>query len=247
MNIIKIPSKSISHGGKRSKSAIRYLVFHYTGNPDDTARGNGNYFSPNGDNRRYAGAHYFVDENNIVQSIDDLLVAWAVGGSKYGNTASTGGGSMYGKITNYNSISIEMCSNNRVITAKTIANAVALGKMLMKKYNIPIERVFRHFDVTGKDCPGWYGWNGKGTSQKWEALKKQLAGKTNTQKTFESYKVRIIAEELNVRKEASAKSDIVTTVRKNQVFTIVKESEGGNWGKLKSGSGWIALKYTKKV
>ena len=34
-----------------------------------------------------------------------------------------------------------------------------LEKYLMKKYNIPKNRVVRHFDVNGKNCPGLVGWN----------------------------------------------------------------------------------------
>ena len=47
-------------------------------------------------------------------------------------------------------------------TEATLARAAALGRELMKKYNIPIERVVRHFDVTGKHCPAYFmeetGW-----------------------------------------------------------------------------------------
>ena len=31
--------------------------------------------------------------------------------------------------------------------------------MLMRKYGIPKERVVRHYDITGKLCPGIVGWN----------------------------------------------------------------------------------------
>jgi len=34
-------------------------------------------------------------------------------------------------------------------------------------------------------------------------------------------------------------------IRKNEVYSIVDEKNG--WGKLKSGAGWINLKYVKKV
>ena len=57
--------------------------------------------------------------------------------------------------------------------------------------------------------------------------------------------VRITASALNVRASASTGSKINTVVHKNEVYTIVEEKNG--WGKLKSGAGWISLKYTKKV
>lgn len=166
-----IKAKSISYGGARNANAIKYIVIHFTGNETDKAVSNAKYFRDG--NTRSAGAHYFVDDADVYQSIDDKRIAWAVGGSKYSDCAKTGGGTMYGKITNANSISIEMCSTGGKISDKTVENTVALTKKLMKKYDIPASHVYRHFDVTGKSCPGWAGWIGKDDS-KWKAFKKKL-------------------------------------------------------------------------
>ena len=62
---------------------------------------------------------------------------------------------------------------------------------------------------------------------------------------FESYVVRITASVLNVRSGPSTNYKINTTVKKNDLYTIVDEKNG--WGKLKSGAGWISLNYAKKV
>lgn len=62
---------------------------------------------------------------------------------------------------------------------------------------------------------------------------------------FEPYLVRITEQELNVRQGAGIEYNVNTVVRKNEVFTIIAECNG--WGKLKSGAGWINLKYTEKV
>ena len=52
---------------------------------------------------------------------------------------------------------------------------------------------------------------------------------------------------LNIRKEATASSAITGKLAYNDpnVYTIVEVKNG--WGKLKSGIGWINLKYTKRV
>lgn len=191
-----LTAKSLSYGSTRSASKIKYIVLHYTGNKTDTAKGNANYFSPSGDNTRKAGAHYFVDDTTVYQSIPDTRTAWAVGGSKYSDCKSTGGGTMYGTITNSNSISIEMCSKNGAITDATITNAVALTKQLMSKYGIPASHVYRHFDVTGKQCPGWSGWTGK-NAPKWTALKQKLTStevERSTDNMTETEVRKIIAE-----------------------------------------------------
>ena len=159
-----------NYGVRRSSSAIKYLIYHYTGNQTDTAANNANYFK---NNIRQASAHYFVDDSTVYQSVPDLTTAWAVGDRKYSDCSATGGGTMYGKITNTNSISIEMCSVNGGISEATAANAIALGKEIMAKYNIPVSNVYRHFDVSGKHCPGWEGWYGNDSS-KWTAFKNSL-------------------------------------------------------------------------
>ena len=159
-----------NYGGSRAASQIKYLVFHYTGNDGDAARNNAAYFQ---NNVVKASAHYFVDDACVYRSVPDLRVAWAVGGSKYANADLTGGGTMYGIITNTNSISIEMCDTikNGVYQASeaTMENAAALGKHLMQVYNIPIENVYRHFDVTGKHCPSYLI-----NAEKWAAFKERL-------------------------------------------------------------------------
>lgn len=159
-----------NYGGSRAAGQIKYLVFHYTGNDGDTAVNNAAYFR---DNVVEASAHYFVDDDTVWRSVPDLKVAWAVGGQKYANADLTGGGALYGVVTNANSLSIEMCDTvrNGVYQASeaTMANAAALGRELMVKYNIPIENVVRHFDVTGKHCPSYLI-----NDQKWQAFKQRL-------------------------------------------------------------------------
>ncbi len=130
---------------KGRKQPIQYIVVHYTANNGDTAQGNGIYFSqPN----RNASAHYFVDENTIVQSIKDDNTAWHCGAKSY----------RYEKCRNDNSIGVEMCSekdNNGQyhINEQTQNTAIVLVRRLIEKYNIPLENVLHHYDITGKICP----------------------------------------------------------------------------------------------
>ena len=130
---------------KGRKEPIEYIVVHYTANNGDRAEGNGKYFSqPN----RNASAHYFVDENTIVQSVYDENTAWHCGAKNY----------RYDKCRNDNSIGVEMCSEKDnsgqyYINQQTQNTAIAVVKMLMEKYNIPLKNVLRHYDVTGKMCP----------------------------------------------------------------------------------------------
>lgn len=72
-----------------------------------------------------------------------------------------------------------------------------------------------------------------------------IGSSQKTNNTSSAYQVKITADVLNVRAGAGVGHKINTTVKKNEVYTIVSESNG--WGKLKSGAGWISLEYTKRV
>lgn len=60
---------------------------------------------------------------------------------------------------------------------------------------------------------------------------------------------RILAKELNVRYKPTTTSEVVSHVHRGENHTVVQVVEGGNmrWGKLKSGVGWISLKYAVPI
>ena len=125
---------------------INWICLHFTANNGDTAKNNADYFA-----REVveASAHYFVDPNEIYQSVKDTDTAWHCGRER--------GGSYYNDCRNANSIGIEMCSVIRndvyVIPEETMKRAAKLVRELMAKYHVPVSRVCRHYDVTHKDCP----------------------------------------------------------------------------------------------
>ena len=65
----------------------------------------------------------------------------------------------------------------------------------------------------------------------------------------DTYRVKVTASELNIRKDAGTANAIIGVIRDKGVYTIVAEKtvSGQKWGKLKSGAGWICLEYTQKV
>ena len=332
-NIIK--QTSYSNTSVCNNRPLKYIVIHYTAGTTSrtgTAYNTAVMFS---NPSIYASADFIVDDATIVQFNPDIKnrYCWHCGDNKNYNK----GGSYYGLCQNYNSIGIEVCSTNSTgritnandqyfnFTDAVVNKAIELTKYLMKIYNIPASNVIRHYDVTGKYCPGIIGWNAdSGSDAKWKAFKAKLTdtasttstttnNKTNTttatktsttaintdnlyriRKTwsdsksqigayknlesaksvadnnkgyyvfdskgnivypkttstnsFKSYTVKITADVLNVRKGAGISYAVVTTVKQNEVYTIVDENNG--WGLLKaykSGrNGWISLAYTQK-
>lgn len=163
-------SNRANYGSQRALGKIKYIVVHYTANDGDSDEGNGNYFA---NNKVGASAHYFVDGDSVTQSVPDNYAAWSVGDKKYSNCHKTGGGKFYGQCTNTNSLSIELCDEVRNgkldFSPATIENAVELIKAKMKQYNVDINHIIRHFDVTGKPCPLPFVDN-----DKWKAFKNTI-------------------------------------------------------------------------
>ena len=71
--------------------------------------------------------------------------------------------------------------------------------------------------------------------------------KNNTDNETNTFKVKVICDELNVRTGPSVNYDVTQTVKCGEVFTIT-EVKAGTWGKLKSKAGWINIgeKYCKR-
>lgn len=150
---MEILTKIISYNKSPRNQKPKYIVIHSTGNTNDTALNNWNYF--NGGNRG-ASADWFVDDINAIQVVDtDYYYSWAVGDGhgKYG-------------ISNSNSLSIEMCgTDNGNISETTMNNTIELVKKLQSKYGIDNNQVVRHYDASRKSCPyqfmnnNWSRWN----------------------------------------------------------------------------------------
>ena len=128
---------------KSSNKKNQYIVIHYVG-AVSSALNNAKYFKST---YRGASAHYFVDEKEIYRVVEDKNIAWHCGANTY----------RHSKCRNTNSIGIEMCcyKNNGTldVSDKVVERTIELVKELMAEYNIPVENVLRHYDVTGKNCP----------------------------------------------------------------------------------------------
>lgn len=223
-----------NYGGVRALNTIKYLVYHYTGNDGDTDEGNGKHFH---NHIVKASAHYFVDDDSVTQSVPDNYIAYSVGGK-----CQSSHHPLYKVCTNSNSISIEMCDcyKNGVveITDKTLENAIELGKMLMKKYNISIDHVIRHYDVNGKACPNC---NGLLNDDAWNAFKSRLNGapvaipKADTpapQKSGYDEWVARLQSELNEQFEKGLKVDGLKGPKTLSACITVKRGARGNITKL---------------
>lgn len=213
---------------------IKYIVIHYVG-ATGGAKANCDFFKTT---YRGSSAHYFVGHKGEVwQCVDDADVAWHCGATTYKHKTCR----------NSNSIGIEMCcrKDNKgrwYFEKETIDSTIELTKMLMKKYGVPEANVIRHYDVTGKRCPEPY----VADKAAWNDFKEAIGAKAAVSKpVVKEYKVKVTATSLNIREGAGTKFKVTGSIKDKGIYTIVQTQ--GDWGKLKSGAGWINLKYTKKV
>lgn len=150
MKIKKMYARKISFDSTkiRDRNKIKYIVIHYTGNTNDTAKNNAEFFALR--NTREAGAHFFVDSNgSVYKSIPMNRTAWSVGGLY---NKSNGASKYYGKCTNYNSVSIELCNCVEKYSFKQATATKQLIKYI-QKYCPNAKTIIRHWDVNGKTCP----------------------------------------------------------------------------------------------
>lgn len=223
-------AKSISYGNKRPLSNIKYIVIHYTGNKGDTAQNNLDYFA-NG-NTRQAGAHFFVDKKGKVgKSIAMSRTAWAVGGDH--RSGRKGEAAYFGKCTNANSVSIELCD----MCLKTNWEQMLVTRKLVKYIQSKCpnaKTVIRHWDVNGKECPAPF----IGTSnEKWIEFKRFITAGYK-------FKARVTK---NATLRSSAKISATNkkgTVKKGSVVNIVKMQN--NFGLTNDGY-WVTLNKLKEI
>lgn len=133
-----------SRPGIRLKS-VKNIIIHWVANPGTSAIANRNYFEnlKSGKNGIYASSQYIVGlDGEIVQCMPENEVAYHAGNLTY----------------NYNSIGIEICHPDW--TGKfndiTYNKVIEFLAELCKKYNLSVNKIIRHHDVTGKDCPKYY-------------------------------------------------------------------------------------------
>lgn len=220
------------------------ITIHNTAN-DASAKNEISYMISNNNKVSY---HYAVDDNRAVQGMPLDRNAWHAGdgGSGFGNRYTIG---------------IEICyskSGGDRFTKAEI-NAAELIARLMLQYGwgmdkIGTKTINTHQSRSGKYCP--HRTLDLGINRYYDIIRQkysELSGKPAPSVTpapapsndADSYLVKVTTGALNIREGAGTNTAVVGCIRDKGTYTIVETS--GNWGKLKSGLGWICLDYTNKA
>lgn len=167
INMYSRPNKKIN--------IIKGIVIHWVANPKTTALQNRNFFENRKDGKSgYGSAHYIISiDGSIIQCIPDNEMAYHVGASEYNLDAIK-------KLSAYPNdctIGIE-CSHidwTGKMTPETYYSLVELSIILLKKNNLTSNNLFRHFDITGKNCHKWFVEN----PDYWEVFKREVDANFN--------------------------------------------------------------------
>lgn len=121
---------------------VKGLVIHYTANPGTSAQQNHDYFEGLKDSRiTKASSHFIIGmEGEIIQCIPSSEIAYA------------------SNERNADTMAIECCHLDETgeFTKETYDSLVHLTAWLLGKFDITVENVIRHYDVTGKECPRYF-------------------------------------------------------------------------------------------
>ena len=122
---------------------IRGIVIHYTANPGSSAQANRNYFEglQDGAEEIYASSHFIIGlEGEIIQCIPSTEISYA------------------SNDRNEDTLSIECCHPDEEgsFTDETYQSLVELTAWLCHHFEVPVQNVIRHYDVTGKECPKYF-------------------------------------------------------------------------------------------
>ena len=168
-----------------TKIVPRGLVIHWTANEGKGANAvaNRNYFNKP---TTEASAHYIVDDGQIVRCLPENEMGYHVGAKSYKPEAVA----RLSKYPNDCTIGIEMCVNADGSFGAMYQRTVELAADILKRYCWGVDKLWRHYDITGKNCPSYFvsddyahKYTGLTAQQAWAKFKAdvQLALRPNPQ------------------------------------------------------------------
>lgn len=155
LDVELLPINEYSRPGKELPE-VNGIVIHYTGNPGTTAMQNRDYFAGLAETHTTSASSHFIIglEGEIIQCVPCDEVAYA------------------SNERNSDTLSIECCIEDESgrFNSSTYQSLVELTAWLMGCYELDVDAVIRHYDVTGKRCPKYYVENGSS----WRAFKSDV-------------------------------------------------------------------------
>lgn len=161
--------------GEKGDNTPEWIIVHFVG-AKGQAMENARFFKTL---YRGSSAHYFADPKTIVQVVEDDTPAWHIGDGSRTGEGNFNGYIHPGGATNTNTIGIELCQDTSTgqdvwhwqFHPDTIRRAEWLIRQKQVEHKIDDAHVIRHYDASGKLCPGNWQYN---DWEKWWDLKDRL-------------------------------------------------------------------------
>lgn len=220
-----------------------------------------------------ACVHAFIDGNtgDVYQCLPWNHRGWHGGSGKNGSCNNTHIGVEMCepaciKYTSGNKFTCSDMATARAVVQRTYDTAVQLFAHLCKTYKLdPLKDgvIISHKEGHKRGIASNHGdpehlWNQLGMGYTMDGFRRAVSAAMKTAEedvkqestslpgaSTASYKVRVSIDNLNIRTGAGTNYPKTGKYTGKGVFTIVETK--GNWGKLKSGAGWISLKYATKI
>jgi len=148
-------------GSETIVQKVEGIAMHWVENPGTSAEFNRNWFEGRKTGEHgYGSAHYIVDSSGIIQCIPDDEIAFHVGAGPFPSKRYTDNARR--TFTVYPSarlIGIELChpSWDGHFEPEVLWQSAWLAAGLCTKYDLePFFNIWRHYDITGKDCPKYW-------------------------------------------------------------------------------------------
>lgn len=228
---------------------LKGLVAHWTANTDKgaNATANRNYF--NGP-AMFASSHYISDDHSILRCVPDHEVAYHAGGLHYLADGENLRATHPSLTPNFFVLGLEMCVNSDGDWNLTRRNSVDLLAFLLHKYQFSLNDLYRHHDITGKDCPKMLLDATAWTNFKTE-IGQAMAALPNT--PFAQGRVSSVG--LNVRSGPGTQHGVLTQLKKGDEVHLYEET--GGWVRISPIStafptgkwvnkGFLSIFYTTK-
>lgn len=228
---------SPNYSSRRGMKIKKITIHHVAGKL--TVKQIGNVFASSS---RQASANYGVDNNGDVGLyVDEKYRAWT------SSSASN----------DCQAVTIEVANDGGAprwhISPKALKTTIDLCVDICQRNGIDrlnyngksSGTLTRHNMFAATTCPGPY------LQSKFpyiaEEVNRRLAEEDEKKNPADTFKVKVIVNTLNIRAGAGIKYKKTGKITDKGTYTIVKTK--GNWGKLKSGKGWINIssKYCKRI
>lgn len=231
---------SPNHSGRRNQKITKIAIHHTAGviNGWPLAR----LFVPRS---RQASANYNLGSDGvIILGVDEANRAWTTSSGwcdnravtiEVGNSTGAPGWKVSDKVLDrLIDLVYDICKRNGIYPCTYTGNS---------KGTLQMHRWYAQTSCPGPYLATKFSYIAKTVTARLDHDRNKGNAHKPTPKPNKLYKVT--ANALNVRSKPSTSSKITDVVHKGEVYTITETV--GNWGKLKSGAGYISLNYAEQV